>query len=41
IILGGKVAYDNGFLLSQVNKLVHQKALSILVDKLKISPTSF
>jgi len=40
IILGGKVAYDNGFLLSQVNKLVHQKALSILVDKLKISPTS-
>jgi len=40
IILGGKVAYDNGFLLSQVNKLVHQQALSILADKLEISPTS-
>jgi len=40
IILGGKVAYDNGFLLSQVNKLVRQQALSILADKLEISPTS-
>jgi len=40
IILGGKVAYDNQFLLSQVKKLVFQKALNILTDKLEICPTS-
>lgn len=40
IILGGKVAYDNHFLLSQVKKLVFQKALNILTDKLEICPTS-
>ncbi len=40
IILGGKVAYDNKFLLSQVKKLVFQKALNILTDKLEICPTS-
>lgn len=40
IILGGKVAYDNQFLLSQAKKLVFQKALNILTDKLEICPTS-
>ena len=40
IILGGKVAYDNQFLLLQVKKMVFQKALSILTDKLEICPTS-
>jgi len=40
IILGGKVAYDNQFLLSLVKKMVFQKALSILTDKLEICPTS-
>jgi predicted NBD/HSP70 family sugar kinase len=40
IILGGKVAYDNQFLLSQVKKLVFQKALNILTDQLEICPTS-
>ncbi|MGB6371214.1 MAG: ROK family protein [Atribacterota bacterium] len=41
IIFGGKVAYDNHFLLSQVKKLVFKQALSILTNKLKIFPTSF
>ncbi len=41
IILGGKVAYDNHFLLSRVKKLVFKQALAILTDKLKICPTSF
>jgi len=41
IILGGKVAYDNRFLLSQVKKLVFKQALTILTNKLKICPTSF
>lgn len=40
IILGGKVAYDNQFLISQVKKLVFQKALNILTNKLKICSTS-
>jgi len=40
IILGGKVAYDNHFLLSQVKKLVFKQALTILTNKLKICPTS-
>jgi len=41
IIFGGKVAYDNHFLLSQVKKLVFKQALTILTNKLKICPTSF
>ncbi len=41
IIFGGKVAYDNHFLLSQVKKLVFKQALTILTNKLKIFPTSF
>jgi N-acetylglucosamine repressor len=40
IILGGKVAYDNHFLLSQVKKLVFKQALTILTNKLEICPTS-
>ena len=40
IILGGKVAYDNHFLLSRVKKLVFKQALAILTDKLEICPTS-
>ena len=40
IILGGKVAYDNHFLLSQVKKLVFKQALAILTNKLKICSTS-
>jgi len=40
IILGGKVAYDNKFLLSQVKKLVFKQALTILTNKLEICPTS-
>ncbi|GAH52418.1 unnamed protein product [marine sediment metagenome] len=40
IILGGKVAYDNHFLLSQVKKLVFQQALTVLTKQLKICPTS-
>jgi predicted NBD/HSP70 family sugar kinase len=41
IIFGGKVAYDNHFLLSQVKKLVFKQAITILTNKLKICPTSF
>ena len=40
IILGGKVAYDNQFLLSQVKKLVFKQALTILTNKLEICLTS-
>jgi predicted NBD/HSP70 family sugar kinase len=40
IILGGKVAYDNHFLLSRVKKLVFEQALTILTNKLEICPTS-
>jgi predicted NBD/HSP70 family sugar kinase len=40
IILGGKVAYDNHFLLSQVKKLVFKQALTILTNKLEICSTS-
>ena len=40
IIFGGKVAYNNHFLLSQVKKLVFKQAMDILTNKLKICPTS-
>ena len=40
IIFGGKVAYDNHFLLSRVKKLVFKQALIILTNKLEICPTS-
>ena len=40
IILGGKVAYNNHFLLSRVKKLVFKQALTILTNKLEICPTS-
>jgi len=40
IILGGKVAYDNHFLLSWVKKLVFKQALAISTNKLEICPTS-
>lgn len=40
IILGGKVAYDNNFLLSQVKKLVFKHSLTISTSKLKICSTS-
>ena len=40
IILGGKVAYDNHFLLSQVKKLVFKQALTILTNKLEICSSS-
>ena len=40
IILGGKVAYNNHFLLSQVKKLVFKQALTILTNKLEICSTS-
>jgi len=40
IIFGGKVAYDNHFLLSQVKKLVFKQALAISTNKLEICPTS-
>jgi len=40
IILGGKVAYDNYFLLSQVKKLLFKQALTILTNKLEICSTS-
>ena len=41
IILGGKVAYNNRFLLSRVKELVFKQALTILTNKLRICPTSF
>ena len=40
IIFGGKVAYDNYFLLSRVKKIVFENALAILTNKLEIRPTS-
>jgi len=40
IIFGGKVAYDNYFLLSRVKKIVFENALAILTNKLEICPTS-
>jgi len=40
IILGGKVAYDNHFLLSRVKELVFKQALTILTKQLEICPTS-
>jgi len=40
IILGGKVAYDNHFLISEVKKLVLQQALTILTNKLEICSIS-
>jgi len=40
IIFGGKVAYDNHFLLSQVKELVFEQAMPILTKELKICPTS-
>jgi predicted NBD/HSP70 family sugar kinase len=40
IIFGGKVAYDNHFLLSRVEKLVFKQAMDILTNKLKICSTS-
>jgi len=40
IIFGGKVAYDNHFLLSRVKKLVFKQALAISANKLEICPTS-
>ena len=40
IIFGGKVAYDNHFLLSRVKKLVFKQAMDILTNKLKICSTS-
>jgi len=40
IILGGKVAYDNHFLISEVKRLVFQQALTILTNKLEICSSS-
>jgi len=40
IILGGKVAQDNSFLISEVKRLVFQQALTILTNKLKICSIS-
>jgi len=40
IIFGGKVAYDNHFLLSRVKKIVFKQAMDILTNKLKICSTS-
>lgn len=40
IILGGKIAYDNHFLISRVKQLVSEKALKIISNKLEICPTS-
>jgi predicted NBD/HSP70 family sugar kinase len=40
IILGGKVAYNNRFLLSRVKELVLEQALTILTNKLEICSTS-
>jgi len=40
IILGGKVAYDNYFLISEVKRLVFQQALTILTNKLEICSSS-
>ena len=40
IILGGKIAYNNHFLISRVKQLVLANALEILTNKLEICPTS-
>jgi len=40
IIFGGKIAYDNHFLLSRVKKLVFKQGMTILTNKLKIRLTS-
>jgi len=40
IIFGGKVAYNNRFLLSQVKELVFKQAMTILTKELRICPTS-
>ncbi len=40
IILGGKLAYDNHFLISEVKKIVFKQALNILTDKLEICSIS-
>jgi len=40
IILGGKLAYNNHFLISEVKKIVFRKALNILTDKLEICSIS-
>ncbi|MBU4311585.1 MAG: ROK family protein, partial [Candidatus Omnitrophica bacterium] len=40
VILGGKVAYNNDYLISQVKELVLHQALNILTNKLEICPSS-
>ena len=40
IILGGKVAYNNRFLISRVKELVFEQAMAILTKQLRICPTS-
>lgn len=40
IILGGKVAYNNHFLISEVKKIVFKQALTILTNKLEICSIS-
>jgi len=40
IIFGGKVAYNNRFLLSRLKEMVFEQALPILTNQLKICPTS-
>jgi predicted NBD/HSP70 family sugar kinase len=40
VILGGKVTYNNNYLISQVKELVLHQALDFLTTKLKICPTS-
>jgi len=40
IIFGGKVAYNNRFLLSRLKEMVFEQALPILTKQLKICPTS-
>ena len=40
IILGGKVAYGNHFLIDQVKKLVFQRALTNSTERLEICPIS-
>jgi predicted NBD/HSP70 family sugar kinase len=40
IILGGKLAYNNHFLISEVKKIVFRQALKILTDKLEICSIS-
>lgn len=40
IILGGKLAYNNYFLISEVKKIVFKQALDIMTDKLEICSIS-